>query len=329
MSGLIDRYLYDVCRRLPEKMRADVEKELRSHIGDMLPEDASDGDIEKVLTELGSPAQLAARYRPNPRYLISPERFDEYVEVLKTVAIVLAVVLAVVSGALELIENAGNLPAFRLLLNAMANVLGGAVTGLMQAFFWVTLSFACMEYFQLRKKGASWSPKDLPEIPNRDAVKISRGETAAGIVFTILFATLFMTAALRSPSLIGWYEVGKPPVPLFGNQVLSDFLPLFAAMIVFSLLVSVAKLILGRWSPGLAVLQVLYSVASAAVGLVFLHLPQLINSAFTARLAQALSLSQDSVGRYLDISLSVLTVLIIVGTLADIISALVKAAKSR
>jgi hypothetical protein len=75
MSSLIDRYLYDITKRLPEKSRADVERELRSNIEDMLPEDPTDDDVVRVLTELGSPAKLSAAYRSNPRYLISPELF--------------------------------------------------------------------------------------------------------------------------------------------------------------------------------------------------------------------------------------------------------------
>lgn len=41
-ADMIDRYIYDVIRRLPEKERADVRQELRANIYDMLPEAPSD-----------------------------------------------------------------------------------------------------------------------------------------------------------------------------------------------------------------------------------------------------------------------------------------------
>ena len=90
MSSIIDRYLYDVTRRLPENMRDDVEQELRANIEDMLPDNPTEEEIENVLESLGAPSKLAAKYRPNPRYLISPALFEEYISVLKIVAVVLA-----------------------------------------------------------------------------------------------------------------------------------------------------------------------------------------------------------------------------------------------
>ena len=71
---LIDRYIRTVTRRLPPKVRGDVEQELASLISDMLearcgaaagataiaPEEK---DIRAVLSELGAPGQLAARYK--------------------------------------------------------------------------------------------------------------------------------------------------------------------------------------------------------------------------------------------------------------------------
>ena len=48
MSNLIERYVHDVARRLPEKDREDVKKELRANIYDMLPEGASEEAIKKV-----------------------------------------------------------------------------------------------------------------------------------------------------------------------------------------------------------------------------------------------------------------------------------------
>lgn len=45
----MDRYIYEVTRRLPRKQRQDVALELRELIGDMLEDDSS---MERVLTRL-------------------------------------------------------------------------------------------------------------------------------------------------------------------------------------------------------------------------------------------------------------------------------------
>ena len=88
---LLNRYVYDVTRRLPEKQRAEIDKELRGLISDMLVErlgeaEPSRGDVEAVLMELGNPADLADNYRGTRRYLIGPDYFDRYASILKLVA---------------------------------------------------------------------------------------------------------------------------------------------------------------------------------------------------------------------------------------------------
>jgi uncharacterized membrane protein len=64
----LERYIYAVTKKLPEKQRGDIEKELRSLIGDMLADrvgenEASSDDMEAVLIELGNPNELADQYR--------------------------------------------------------------------------------------------------------------------------------------------------------------------------------------------------------------------------------------------------------------------------
>lgn len=66
-NDLTERYIYAVTRRLPRKQREDVSMELRGLIDDMLDERCGDvvpteKDIRVVLTELGTPQELYARY---------------------------------------------------------------------------------------------------------------------------------------------------------------------------------------------------------------------------------------------------------------------------
>ncbi|ECH9276498.1 hypothetical protein YV30_23930, partial [Salmonella enterica subsp. enterica] len=62
-SDLIELYVYEVTRRLPERNREDIALELRSTIEDMLPEDYGEAEVKEALAKLGDPAMLAAQYR--------------------------------------------------------------------------------------------------------------------------------------------------------------------------------------------------------------------------------------------------------------------------
>ena len=66
---LIDRYIEEVGRFLPRKIRSDVQRELRSTLEDSLESRLANGrddDAETtqlaLLTELGHPEELAASY---------------------------------------------------------------------------------------------------------------------------------------------------------------------------------------------------------------------------------------------------------------------------
>ena len=88
MKNMIERYVYDVIRRLPEDNREEVKKELYLNIDDMLGSNRSEEHIEQILLELGEPRLLALKYQTKERYLISPAYYDDYIRVLKVVIII-------------------------------------------------------------------------------------------------------------------------------------------------------------------------------------------------------------------------------------------------
>lgn len=81
--SLIDMYVHEVAKRLPEKNREDITLELRSTIEDMLPDDYNEEDVKSVLKKLGSPVSLANGYLDRPMHLIGPRYFDVYTTLLK------------------------------------------------------------------------------------------------------------------------------------------------------------------------------------------------------------------------------------------------------
>src|SRR3954454_11494729 len=83
--NLIEVYIQQVTRRLPEKSREDIGLELRSTIEDMLPDDYTEDEVKSVLEQLGNPALLASGYRDQPMHLIGPRYFDIYSTLLEMI----------------------------------------------------------------------------------------------------------------------------------------------------------------------------------------------------------------------------------------------------
>ena len=194
---MIDRYLYAVTRRLPENMRADVERELRSNIEDMMPQGAGEAQVEEVLTKLGSPARLALRYNPKPRFLVLPELFDDYIGALKAVSITLAVLFAFFAVYKFVFGDIGSLSPVQLMTTVVTNFMSSAFEGVVQAFFWVTLAFYLIGHYGIKKNVRQWTPKNLSDIPPNVKSSFKRADIIGNAFF---FPAVFNAVSYRHPA---------------------------------------------------------------------------------------------------------------------------------
>lgn len=195
MGNWIERYVYDVTRRLPEKDRDEISKELRSNIYDMLPENAGESEIKAVLYKMGSPASLAEKYRQNPRYLISPAIYDDYVRVLKWVLpLVGGVVLTIgmILGAVGAMkESALDWPY--LISNILSNGISMGISAAFQALICVTIGFVIAERTGAKtgKNGKrEWTIEDLPEVLPDNKGKIPLSDSVSELALTVVFSIL-------------------------------------------------------------------------------------------------------------------------------------------
>lgn len=217
--NLIDTYVSEVGRHLPQKNRADIEAEIRSAIQDLLEERARQGGkpaddeetIFEVLKEYGAPEKVAASYQPE-RYLIGPRLYPAYIKVLQIVLPIIGV-LALVGlgfslGQLKLTAS----DAFEVIITAIANYFGSMITALGS----ITLIFALLERFipDLKTAGAKWDPRSLRKVSPPDQVK------PVGLILEILFTGLAILIFNFFPQLIniGYYSNGSWWVGFISTQ---------------------------------------------------------------------------------------------------------------
>lgn len=94
---LIESYLYEVGRYLPEDQRDDILGELRSSLEEEVRELTGTADptrehIETVLNKYGHPINVASGYK-EPRYLIGPELYPAFIETLSTIFTVSVIIV--------------------------------------------------------------------------------------------------------------------------------------------------------------------------------------------------------------------------------------------
>ncbi len=278
----VERYIYAVIKRLPEKQRNDIEKELRGLIEDMLgnrtrDREATDGDIEAVLLELGDPAELADQYRGKKKYLIGPDNFDTYLLVLK-------IVIAAVAFGITL----ATLIAFFVtppesVIEIIAGYFGSLISALFQGFAWVTIVFALIEHFEVpigkEMKEEEWSPSHLPMLPDKEAA-IKPSEAIFGIIFAVLAVIIFNTAE----HLIGIYTFSDGTlsrvIPLFDLDTFRSVLPLLNIMLAVGITKELLKLAIGKWNQGLALSNLALNLVSFGLFAAFITTGGLWNDAF-------------------------------------------------
>ena len=252
---MIERYLYDVVRRLPEKQRDDIRKELSGLIEDMLEECEGNGkskeeNIKQVLEKLGDPAELAAKYRGSGQYLIGGEYYPIYCRMLKLVLICVA-------------AGMGISVLVRFFITVAETSIGGVIAsattgfidlfsipmGLVEAFGIVTLLFVILErnHIRLQNSGADWKIENLPPVPEKNAV-ISR-EKVLSELWCAHFLVLFF---LCVPEYIGpWIKNSEGmlvAVPVFNMEIWGKVVPFLIISFLAGIPEEAVKLIAGRYN---------------------------------------------------------------------------------
>lgn len=194
-QDLIERYVREVGRNLPRRVRADIELELRSLLHDSLDERTAHEDTPptaamaaKLLREFGKPDVIAAGYLPE-QYLIGPQLYPIFKVVLTIMLVIIAVVHVAGLGFI--------------LLRGDATLFGQDAWNWFGSFFRsavfnagiITLIFAGVERAQITtglkpaQAHADWDPLSLPAV--KDNNRINRFELGFGMLWTVAFIILF------------------------------------------------------------------------------------------------------------------------------------------
>lgn len=290
---LIERYIYVATKRLPSDSRADTMRELESLIADMLQERCKDNepteaDLRAVLTELGHPDELAARYSNGPTALIEQPYLTQYWNVLRIVMISVggATALALmIAAAVNPQEQLGIVWSVDMTMQESSQVIGkligtvtsGVMSGLLQAFAWVTGIFAVMSYRGVKLRGDSDFLNDLPELPaNRQP--ISKVGSIFGLVMSVVFSVIF----IAFPQVICVYSssYSVSAMPVFDTVRMSSVWVAILGIGIVGLVSNCAELIEGYRTRRLLVINLGCNLLFAVCAVVWLGNGSIISEQF-------------------------------------------------
>jgi hypothetical protein len=329
MKQYMERYIHDVTRRLPETIREEVKKELENNIKDMLSENPTDEEIEDVLKELGHPKLLAMQYKDKPNYVVSPVFYDDYIMVLKIVAVIFAVV-AMITGTIEVVFDQNASSILGLIGSIFSKIIGNVISGLLSAFALTTLVFWAISYhFSKSDEVCKWELKDLPEIPKPTSNKISRTNTVIELCFQVIFTLAFIIILIRYMDLVAIYSNGIRITPIFNQLVTNQFVPFYIISLGIFIVSGLIKIYYGNWNLQVASLHSAAEILSVVVGLLLINHSDLILYDAYFAMADILDLTVQRLQEIVGNAIKWITILSIIGVSIGIVSVFYKTFKDQ
>ncbi len=329
MNDLIERYIYDVTRRLPEASKEEVKKELQANINDMLPEKATEEQIEEVLKSLGNPRILASSYSGKTKTLISNEWMDDYFRVLKIVFIIFGS-LSLVFGLIEHITHPESTQVIELIFEVLGKVISETITSLLSGFAVVTIIFALISNYS--KKQKDWEPNKLPKVPKQTTAMIKKTSSVANLIASVVFGTLFVFLLINHKLYLGWFtEEGNWTIDalLFNDSIVKMFIPLFVISILSSVVVFIVQIYYGHWNDIVSGIYTAEQTFSALVAMAFMNNKQLLTDEFVINAANLVSITQEKMQEIFSGMAVGISVLIGIGVVADLIVTWLKTIKAK
>ncbi|TDC85297.1 hypothetical protein E1193_03095 [Micromonospora sp. KC606] len=311
MISLTDRYLAATLRTVPAPRRAEIADELRASIADMIEGRTAAGQDttaaeREVLTELGHPDRLAARYADRPLQLIGPTYYLVWWSLLRRLLTIIPALVGVAVGVLKATVEAQPHEAIG------AGIATAFEVGV-QIVFWVTVSFAVLERTRTPLDLPEWSVDQLPDAPVERDVTLT--DTCASIAFLLLTLAFLPWQHYRS-----WVsDADGDNLPILDPALWTSWLPVLAAVLVASIGLEIVKHRTGRWTWPLVGVNVVLNLAFALPVGYLLLTDRLLNPALVERFAW---LREDG---NMDMSTNVAVVVVATISIWDITESVVKA----
>jgi len=310
MTTLIDRYVLTAVRHVPEKQRADIDRELRASIDDAVDarlEAGEDRDaaIDATLRELGDPRRLADQYADRPQYLIGPDMYPVWRGVMK---MLFTIVLPIVVVVLQTIHALADPHLGRLI----GTTIGLTLTIGAHMAFWTTAVFWILERTGVGRHdlvAGEWAPEHLPKY---DARVLTLPQLAAQIVWPVLLGTALVLQQFMFTD-----------EPVLDPANWTFWWPYLLVTFALSVAYGVWVFRKAAWSHAVTVANAVLSLAIAVPVVWLLATDRFFNPAFLDSLNWG---EVDDPGRWLT---RIVLFSVIVGTAFGIVDTAVKAERAR
>ncbi|MBU1020804.1 MAG: hypothetical protein KJ847_06265, partial [Firmicutes bacterium] len=176
-------------------------------------------------------------------------------------------------------------------------------------------------------KKKPWDTKNLPELPKKDVLKVSKTGSLIGLIFTLIFGVIFgYVLYFNQDYLRVVYTDGSTHLsePLFLNDAIMTYFPIFIISILLNVGVLLAKIYQGYLGLNVMILQTIQKAFSLFAFLFFIQMNPLFNLDFISQVGTVLELSNATILENIQNFFRVITVIACIGVGIDIITTWIK-----
>ena len=279
-SNLTDRYVAITLRRVPEKQRREIERELRAAIADdldaRLEQGQSPTDAEySVLKKMGDPYRLAASYTNHSLTLIGPDFYPAYIRCLKVVGWASLPIVFVVLAIIDFAQGKN-------VWGSIFGPLGSTITVAIYIAFIVTVMFAIADRAAATHSGSdlsdmAWKPENLAaEIP---APSLTRW----GDVISQVVGSLIVVGFLLVDRFAPFVTAGSKghDVSILDPRLWDFWIPLYFVLLVFAVALEFVRVSVRRWNPATTLIGNLLGLLGAAAIILAVLTTTVVNPALS------------------------------------------------
>lgn len=295
---LMDRYIYQVVRRLPKDSGIEISRELEELITDMLEKADS---MEDVLTQLGDPKEFAKKYQDYEHYLIGPQNYDIYIWFAKIVLICTAVSVLIVSLIIGIrdgifMESDTYIISglTQCIINATTNATVNAITSCIMVFGVITLIFAIIDKQRIKinlKNEKKWSVGEMTPIPDKKSV-INKSDCIISIVFTV-FMCVILIFLPNFFSVCFDIEGEIISVPFFNLDKWNIILPFFILSMIIGLADEILQLVIGIYCKAVMISNIIAGILQIVLMVIVLKILPFWNPNFISKIKEIKEITKD------------------------------------
>jgi hypothetical protein len=275
-ASLTDRYVAATLKRVPEKQRPEIEKEIRAAIADEVDARVQHGEKPAAaeyesIKDMGDPYRLAASYAGHTLTLIGPDLYPTWIRSLKLVLWISLPIVAVVLAAIDFAQG-------RNIWASIFGPLGTTISVGIYLTFALTFVFVLFERSQDRDRHDAnhlvWSPDALAvEIEPPSMTKW--GDALSQVVGTAFIAG-FVLVDRFAPFVKDRAGVA---VSVLDPKLLAFWIPLYITLLSLAIVLELVKVRVGRWHVDTAIASTLLGLVCVAALITNLWTTTIVNPA--------------------------------------------------